>query len=158
MPLAEHEPRTHLWHESIGIDATFRDQSAGWFEPLPSVRITDAREVVVFRTPRDPANIPHDIENRAVAASIDPDLDQQASGPFFLRRRRRNRPGGPSQGGDTGSTPVGTASENSQVSGMVQCRRLVERRLNARYPANIRTRSCVASARISARAWIHSAL
>jgi hypothetical protein len=43
---------------------------------------TDARVVRVLRTPRDPANIPHDIENRGVATGINQEPNPQISGRF----------------------------------------------------------------------------
>jgi hypothetical protein len=38
---------------------------------------------------------------------------------FRLRRWSQTRPGPRSQGGDTGSNPVGTTSENGQVKGLL---------------------------------------
>jgi hypothetical protein len=45
---------------------------------------TDAKMVVALRTKGDPANIPHDVENRRVATGIDQESTQQISGPFRL--------------------------------------------------------------------------
>ena len=56
----------------------------------------------------DPVSIPHDVGNRGVATGIDRKLNPQVSAPFGLRRRSQTRSGAPSQGGDTGSNPVGT--------------------------------------------------
>ena len=65
-------------------------------------------------TAGDPASIPHDVEDRGVATGIKQELNPQVSGLFHLRRRSQNRPGAPSQGGDTGSNPVGTTSETAR--------------------------------------------
>jgi hypothetical protein len=56
----------------------------------------------------DPVSIPHDIENRGVATRIDKERIRRSAPLSNDRRRSRNRPGSTSQGGDTGSNPVGT--------------------------------------------------
>ena len=76
--------------------------------------------VVALRTPGDPANIPHDVENQGVATGIDQQPNPQISGPFGLRRRSRIRLGALSQGGDTGSNPVGT-TRSEHVSESRDC-------------------------------------
>jgi hypothetical protein len=67
----------------------------------------------------DPALIPHDIENRGVATGIDPQLNPQISGPFPPPHQVANRPGSTSQGGDTGSNPVGTTNARPEVRALV---------------------------------------
>jgi hypothetical protein len=68
--------------------------------------------VVVPGAPDNPVNIPHDIEYRGLATGIDQKLNPEVSGVFGHHRRSQNRPGSASQGGDTGSNPVGTTSGN----------------------------------------------
>jgi hypothetical protein len=72
----------------------------------------------------DPVYIPHDIENRRVATGIDEGRNSRLAAllPHLRRSRKRARP--TSQGGDTGSNPVGT----TQVRGLISCwRRCVAR-------------------------------
>jgi hypothetical protein len=68
--------------------------------------------------PFDPVSIPHDIENRGAATRIDQERNPQVSGASNVRRRSRDRPGSTSQGGDTGSNPVGTTRAKCQVRGL----------------------------------------
>jgi hypothetical protein len=65
----------------------------------------------------DPVYIPHDIENRRVATGIDEGRNSRLAAllPHLRRSRKRARP--TSQGGDTGSNPVGTTNDKAQVKG-----------------------------------------
>jgi hypothetical protein len=85
--------------------------------PVPWPRVdasplVDARVVVAFRKPSDPASIPHDIEERGVATGPDPEPSLEVNRLFGHHRRSQNRPRSTSQGGDTGSNPVGTTSKS----------------------------------------------
>jgi hypothetical protein len=75
-------------------------------------------------TPGDPVFIPHDVENRGVATGIDQEPDPQISGTLLPPPQITDSARSASQGGDTGSNPVGTTSENPQVSAMVLQRRM----------------------------------
>ena len=70
-------------------------------------------------TPGDPVSIPHDVENRGVATGINQQLNPQVSGPSRVPPQVTESRGATSQGGDTGSNPVGTADANLQVTGQV---------------------------------------
>jgi hypothetical protein len=56
---------------------------------------------------------------------------------FGPSRRSQTRPGPRSQGGDTGSNPVGTTNKNSQVRATVLRRRALNGDSNAKYSASI---------------------
>jgi hypothetical protein len=56
----------------------------------------------------DPVNIPHDVENRRVATRFDQELNPQINGPSRVPPQVMESAGSTSQGGDTGSNPVGT--------------------------------------------------
>ena len=58
--------------------------------------------------PGDPVSIPHDIENRGVATGIDQVANPQVSDASLQPPQVAESTGSPSQGGDTGSNPVGT--------------------------------------------------
>ena len=77
---------------------------------------TDRKGGCSHASARDPVNIPHDNENRGEATRIDGELNPHVIGPFRMRRWSRNRLGSTSQGGDTGSNPVGT----TQVIGHIR--------------------------------------
>jgi hypothetical protein len=66
--------------------------------------------------PRDSVSIPHDIENRGVATGIDQELNSQVSGRVRVPPQVTKSARATSQGGDTGSNPVGTTrrSESSE--------------------------------------------
>jgi hypothetical protein len=77
---------------------------------------TDAK-VVVAPPPLDPVSIPHDIENGGVATRIDRNGIHRLAALFHLSPQVTKRPRSRSQGGDTGSNPVGTSNEKAQVKG-----------------------------------------
>ena len=68
----------------------------------------NARVVAPLPRPRDPVSIPHDVENRGVAIGIDEELSAQVSSLFPPPPQVTGSPRSTSQGGDTGSNPVGT--------------------------------------------------
>jgi hypothetical protein len=65
----------------------------------------------------DPVSIPHDIEKRRVTTGTDPEPNPQADGLFVPPLQVSESAGSTSQGGDTGSNPVGTTLPNLQVTG-----------------------------------------
>jgi len=59
--------------------------------------------------PFDPVSIPHNIEKRGVTSGGDREPNRQVDGPF-RPPMQVTEPGSNSQGGDTGSNPVGTTA------------------------------------------------
>jgi hypothetical protein len=72
--------------------------AAGWCHPSAS---------------GDPVFIPHDVEKRGVLTRIDPEPNSQVSDPFPPPPQVTDSAGSASQGGDTGSNPVGTTKLTS---------------------------------------------
>jgi hypothetical protein len=70
--------------------------AAGWCHPSAS---------------GDPVFIPHDVEKRGVLTRIDPEPNSQVSDPFPPPPQVTDSAGSASQGGVTGSNPVGTTSK-----------------------------------------------
>jgi hypothetical protein len=56
-------------------------------------------------------------KNKGVMTQTDPNRNTSSEPPFGLPCWSLNSPGPPSQGGDTGSSPVGTTNEKAQVKG-----------------------------------------
>ena len=70
--------------------------------------------------PFDPVSIPHEIERRGVTTRTDPETESAGERPFSASAAgHRTEPGSTSQGGHTGSNPVGT----TQVRGHVRVSR-----------------------------------
>ena len=63
--------------------------------------------------PGEPVFIPHDVENRGVATGIDQEPNPQISGTFPPPPQVIDSARAPSQGGDTGSNPVGTTRKST---------------------------------------------
>jgi hypothetical protein len=84
--------------------------AASWFvQRLRARRHLAGSRVVSPSASGDPVFIPHDVETRGVLTRIDRSRIPRSVIHFRLRRRSRTRLGSTSQGGDTGSSPVGTA-------------------------------------------------
>jgi hypothetical protein len=63
----------------------------------------------------DPVNIPHDIENRGERPESTRKGLRRSAALLRLRRKSRNQLGSPSQGGHTGSNPVGTTQVRRHI-------------------------------------------
>jgi hypothetical protein len=69
----------------------------------------------VFRTPVDPVSIPHDIEKRGVTTGSDRKPNPEVNAPIPLPLQVTRSTGSTSQGGDTGSNPVGTTQVRRHI-------------------------------------------
>jgi hypothetical protein len=67
----------------------------------------------------DPVSIPHGTEEQGVTTGTNRELNPQVNGPLPRPPQVRDRTGSTSQGGDTGSNPVGT----TQVRGRIRTSR-----------------------------------
>jgi hypothetical protein len=109
------------------------DQSAGMVRAL--IRSEDRRKVVVvFRTPGDPANIPHDIENRRGSDENRPGTGSAGQRPVFaLRRSSLIRPAQPLKVETRVQIPLGLPTEKDETnprsfSSLIWCWHLLRER------------------------------
>jgi hypothetical protein len=65
----------------------------------------------------DPVSIPHEVENRRVATGTDQGVNMQVGGHLPPEPQVTESAGSPSQGGDTGSNPVGTTRVRGHFRG-----------------------------------------
>jgi hypothetical protein len=106
--------------------------AAGWCHPSAS---------------GDPVFIPHDVEKRGVLTRIDPEPNSQVSDPFPPPPQVTDSAGSASQGGDTGSNPVGT-TRSGAISGS---REAPSPRIGPRRSRNRQRRVCSRSTADRAR-------
>ena len=109
-------------------------------------------------SPRHPVNIPHDNEDRGVVTGFDEERIHRSASLSHPPPQFTKHPGPPSQGGNTGSNPVGTTSETAGQEGSVSPARAVDPSTCRNRAAASRARASSRSARSSRPAWCCSSI